>query len=875
MVMHVRHQGEAHPAVVTITLLRVDNVEPNTAYYMKFNYKREASKTKSKRANPDGTAEFNHRITLHTTLYEEHHEGTKTKKIHQYDPKIMQLRLKQSKEREAAVSQQGTVKGGHIDGKLVCDYAMNLVEYVHPFNTSHQVDVPLTDREEEGPMLTLDIKCTLVHTRRRGPRHIGDGSVMAVKLLAIAFAYAFIGLFWDPYINTKQYGIYGLFKGIAKALLGLCLRPIIGIVQFVVSLMVGLCKTPQTCLKALCLKKAARDDKIIGNFKEQFPKFSIKELAALHEQFLDMADNGEYLTRSSFTDAFAVLGMQQTIIAERLFDQFAGHGGNKVDVKQFLTAMYVMMQGSVEEKLYFAFDMYDLDSNGTISEPELKQIFGEMERSFSTMKLGSIVSRFPQVRDVWPQFAEQGYELGREEFVQGMIKNPDVVKRLGFMTNKNQGFSVERKGISVGFMSRSWQMMLNMMLGMREACITTEDRHRALTPEDFAEKRVVPLPAKEIAAHSPGDTEQHEATHEEKEYEFCDYGSLAFAQIRDSFGISPKEYMRSLGPEALMSNLLLGNLCTLSEIMSEGKSGSFFYFSHDMRFMVKTISLEEFFKFRAVLMQYHNHVIKNPHTLLSRLLGLYKLKITDRMTNRSDRMMFIVMNNLFYTDRPPFRRYDLKGSTQGRISTPEERKENSVALKDLDFKESPEDAMMLSSENAKLLEETIKSDSELLAEMQIMDYSLLLGIHRLEDPSCELPRDEGAPPFERDAGGMRSVNPDGSPGGFVYFVGIIDILIPYSARKAAEHAAKSIIHDPKTISAVPPLDYAHRFQDFMLDNVVKCGTDAQAYSVDQGVLLNAEAAAGEMSDPRTEDDAFGTPGEGATPEKIEIEVDPQ
>ena len=50
---------------------------------------------------------------------------------------------------------------------------------------------------------------------------------------------------------------------------------------------------------------------------------------------------------------------------------------------------------------------------------------------------------------------------------------------------------------------------------------------------------------------------------------------------------------------------------------------------------------------------------------------------------------------------------------------------------------------------------------------------------------------------------------------YVYFVGIIDILIPYGARKAAEHAAKSVIHDSETISAVPPDQYAARFQNYM------------------------------------------------------------
>merc|ERR1739848_954568 len=149
-----------------------------------------------------------------------------------------------------------------------------------------------------------------------------------------------------------------------------------------------------------------------------------------------------------------------------------------------------------------------------------------------------------------------------------------------------------------------------------------------------------------------------------------------------------------------------------------------------------------------------------------------------------------------------------------------ERKENSVALKDLDFLDS-DDAMRLAPDTAQLLNETIAADIQLLAEMKIMDYSLLLGIHKLEDPNCTLPTDLNAPPFERDAGGIRSVNHDGSPGGFVYFVGIIDILIPYSARKAAEHAAKSMIHDAYTISAVPPDVYAERFKDFMTKNGIR------------------------------------------------------
>merc|ERR1711988_1113900 len=118
--------------------------------------------------------------------------------------------------------------------------------------------------------------------------------------------------------------------------------------------------------------------------------------------------------------------------------------------------------------------------------------------------------------------------------------------------------------------------------------------------KDFELKREIPLPAQDL----PKQAREHDR-HHGAQYEFCDYGALAFAQIRHAFGIKPEDYIASLGPETLMGSLLLGNLCTLSEVLSEGKSGSFFYFSHDMRFMVKTISTEEFFKFRQVLPQYH------------------------------------------------------------------------------------------------------------------------------------------------------------------------------------------------------------------------------------------------------------------------------
>jgi 1-phosphatidylinositol-4-phosphate 5-kinase len=56
------------------------------------------------------------------------------------------------------------------------------------------------------------------------------------------------------------------------------------------------------------------------------------------------------------------------------------------------------------------------------------------------------------------------------------------------------------------------------------------------------------------------------------------------------YGIIPDGYLKSLGPENLIGNLLMGNISSLKEQMSTGKSGSFFYYTADSLYMLKTIS---------------------------------------------------------------------------------------------------------------------------------------------------------------------------------------------------------------------------------------------------------------------------------------------
>ena len=61
-----------------------------------------------------------------------------------------------------------------------------------------------------------------------------------------------------------------------------------------------------------------------------------------------------------------------------------------------------------------------------------------------------------------------------------------------------------------------------------------------------------------------------------------DYAPSIFRNIREAFGIDSADYLLSLTAEYI-----------LQEIITPGKSGAFFYFTQDTRYMLKTITKEE------------------------------------------------------------------------------------------------------------------------------------------------------------------------------------------------------------------------------------------------------------------------------------------
>jgi len=333
-----------------------------------------------------------------------------------------------------------------------------------------------------------------------------------------------------------------------------------------------------------------------------------------------------------------------------------------------------------------------------------------------------------------------------------------------------------------------------------------------------------------------------------------EFAPQIFKSIRDSDGLMVDEILSSL-------SLQHNRQAIFSAEESQGKSGSFFFFSENGRYLIKTINDEE----KSVLLNqllpdYSSHLFNTNDSLIAFIYGVYQISI-DGMKALS----VILMQNTIQYQKPeeilgggssgihPYQEkllkvFDLKGSTVQRKAKGDDIKA-STALKDLDFVAQGID-LDLSDEQKDRLARCIYHDAKLLEKHGLMDYSLLLAIvervpskkKRAGDGTAKLVAEESNEEEDGDIvdAGRRADLEKGPmkffvglaklamkrksrnmiisrSGKYVYHIGIIDYLQWFNKFKYIESKYKSIVYfkNAKFVSAVDPVSYSNRFINFM------------------------------------------------------------
>ncbi|KAK4154319.1 hypothetical protein C8A00DRAFT_14545 [Chaetomidium leptoderma] len=440
-------------------------------------------------------------------------------------------------------------------------------------------------------------------------------------------------------------------------------------------------------------------------------------------------------------------------------------------------------------------------------------------------------------------------------------------------------------GIKVDETHANWVTAYNMLTGIRVAVSRTNAKlDRPLTDADF-----------EVKQKSTFDIAGNELVPSAKyDFKFKDYAPWVFRRLRSLFRLDPADYLMSLTGKYI-----------LSELGSPGKSGSFFYFSRDYKYIIKTIHHAEHKFLRKILKDYYQHVNDNPNTLLSQFYGLHRVKMPY-----GRKIHFVVMNNLFPPHRDIHQTFDLKGSTFGRDFSEDDLENNPRAtLKDLNWIRRKRN-LELGIQKKRLFLAQLQKDVRLLQRLKIMDYSLLVGIHDLQkgneenlrdktlrvfnpggnnntsddfDPHSvlmrtpsklenqrkarelrqmiqsekpvpmgqtsnrmpdELGEGQNRPGFifNQDDGGFRATHEDNDPGDEIYYLGVIDCLTHYGIIKKIEHFWKGLSSDRSQISALPPHEYGERFINF-ISNVTKSQEEAFRAAQERDAALAAEEAA--------------------------------
>lgn len=416
----------------------------------------------------------------------------------------------------------------------------------------------------------------------------------------------------------------------------------------------------------------------------------------------------------------------------------------------------------------------------------------------------------------------------------GLDETRHSSKKIGHRRVDKETGSVTYKKVKTSDLMGAIQLGISNSIGS-----LANERERDLLLQDF-----------EVIERTnfPRDGTTTTPAHDFGDFRFKTYAPIAFRYFRELFSIQPGDYLVSMSEP-------------MRELSNPGASGSVFYVSQDDQFIIKTVQHKEAEFLQKLLPGYYMNLQQNKRTLLPKFFGLYCYQSLGK------NVRLLSMNNLLPSSLRMHQKFDLKGSTYKRRASPKEKAKDSPTLKDLDWMEMNPEGIYLEASTYDALINTISRDCLVLQSFKIMDYSLLIGIHNIDQTLREEGREDedgatsstetqlqrssrpssinkpqpgerrvarnksmfsawdaiqtGAEPLDLGegypVGGIPARNAKGDR--LLIFLGIIDILQSYRLFKKLEHTWKSVLHDGDTVSVHRPGFYASRFQTFLKTHV--------------------------------------------------------
>ncbi|KAL8278325.1 hypothetical protein RQP46_009217 [Phenoliferia psychrophenolica] len=223
---------------------------------------------------------------------------------------------------------------------------------------------------------------------------------------------------------------------------------------------------------------------------------------------------------------------------------------------------------------------------------------------------------------------------------------------------------------------------------------------------------------------------------------------------------------------------------------SGGRSKVDFLKTRDDRFIVKEISrleMDSLLRFAPAYFDYMSKAFFHGlPTLLAKIYGFYRIGLRNPATGKVMRLDVLVMENLFY-ERQLTQVYDLKGSTRNRHVQVSPDRPNEVLMDENLVQISYKNPLYVREASKRFIRTAIHNDSLFLSNINVMDYSLVVGVDSVKQELV---------------------------------VGIVDFIRTYTWDKVLESWVKDSAFlgkssKPGGPTIVTPKQYKNRFRDAM------------------------------------------------------------
>ncbi|XP_066520856.1 recoverin b [Hoplias malabaricus] len=184
-------------------------------------------------------------------------------------------------------------------------------------------------------------------------------------------------------------------------------------------------------------KSGALSKDVLEDLKSN-TRYTDEQLYAWYQTFTRECPSGQ-ISREKFESIYASFfpNADPKAYAQHVFRSFDSNSDGTLDFKEYIVALHLTSSGKCIQKLEWAFALYDVDKNGTITKNEIheivKSIFNMISKEDQKKLPDDENSPEKRTEKIWDYFGKkENDKITEGEFIQGVMDNKNILRLIQY-----------------------------------------------------------------------------------------------------------------------------------------------------------------------------------------------------------------------------------------------------------------------------------------------------------------------------------------------------------------------------------------------------------------------------------------------------------